>query len=378
MKDARVFLLMLAAATFAACDDDEGTGTGEGSGDGNGGDTSGVVTAVSPDVLIVNQGNEYSAIEGDFTTVAYSGYATKTGCFASVNGRSLGLTPNRACIHGDKIYTAVTSSNTIEVCSKNDFQSVTQIALAGNETITQPRDVVGQDGYVYVSLYSGHVCKIDTTDFSIVGTVAVGYYPEDMAIAGGKLYVPNSGYGYGTTVSEIDLASFTKTRDITVSVNPVKMETDAQGNVYLLCSGEYQAPSYNQVGAAVWRLDLDGGTDHVKVADATLMDIPEGTNTLYVVNSPYGSSDVTYASVDLTQADYTPVSLPLSADSPAAIAADPANGNIVLTSYTLEGGYASYTTPGYANLYDAEGTLLYTVETGIGPCAVYFFTEDAD
>ena len=371
MKHVRLFALMLAAVAFAACDDDEGATTGGG---GNGD-----VTPVSSGVLIVNQGNEYSALEGDFTTVDYAGgYAAVPGVFAAANGRSLGLTPNRSCIYGDKIYTAVTASNTIEVCRKGDFRSVAQIALAGNGTIAQPRDVVGQDGYVYVSLYSGHVCKIDTADFSIVGTVAVGSYPEDMAVAGGKLYVPNSGQGSGTTVSEIDLASFTRTRDITVPVNPAKMEADARGNVYLMCWGTYESvPPYSQVGAAVWRLDLNGGS-HVKVADATLMDIPEGTNTLYVVNSPYGVAGVTYASVDLTQSTYTPVSLPLSADFPVSIGADPVNGNIVLTSYNVEGGYASYTTPGYANIYDAAGTLLRKVETGIGPCAICFFTEHVD
>ena len=368
MKNVRLFALMLAAATFAACDDDEENTTGGPI----------ISTPVSSGILIVNQGNEASGSTGDFTTVDYAnGYAAVTGCFEAVNGRVLGNTPNRSCIHGGKIYTAVTTSNIIEVCRKSDFQSVTKIALAGNETLSQPRDVVGLDGYVYVSLYSGHVCKIDTANFSIVGTVAVGLYPEDMAIANGRLYVPNSNYGYGTTVSEIDLASFTKTRDITVPVNPVKMETDASGNVYLLCSGEYLPPAYNQVGAAVWRLDLSGG-NHVKVADATLMDIPAGTNTLYVVNSPYGATSMTYASVDLTQDTYTPVSLPLSADSPAGIAVDPVNGNIVLTSYNLEGGWASYTTPGYANIYDAAGTLLRKVETGIGPCAIYFFTEHVD
>ena len=385
MKNVRLFALMLAVLSFAACEEEEVT-TGGGGGDeitNGGGETGGNPAEpgepVSSGVLIVNQGNEASNPEGDFTTVDYAnGYAATTGRFWAVNGRSLGMTPNRSCIHGGKIYTAVTTSNIIEVCRKSDFQSVTKIALAGNETLSQPRDVVGLDGYVYVSLYSGHVCKIDTTDFSIVGTVAVGLYPEDMAIANGRLYVPNSNYGAGTTVSEIDLASFTKTRDITVPVNPVKMETDASGNVYLLCSGEYESvPPYSQVGAAVWRLDLSGG-NHVKVADATLMDIPAGTNTLYVVNSPYGATSVTYASVDLTQSTYTPVSLSLSADSPAGIAADPVNGNIVLTSYNLEGGWASYNTPGYANIYDAAGTLLRKVETGIGPCAIYFFTEHVD
>lgn len=379
MKSVKLLAMMLAAVAFAACEEDEEITSGGNNGGNNGGvndSTSVVVDPVSSGVLILNNGNQSATIEGDFTTVDYAaGFVAQSNLFASANERSLGMTPNRACIYGSKIYTAVTQSNTIEICAKNDFHSIKQIALAGDANLAQPRDVVGKDGYVYVSLYSGHVCKIDTMEFNIVGTVAVGSYPEEMTVAGNKLYVPNSGQGSGTTVSEIDLASFTKVRDITVPANPFKMRTDAEDNVYLLCLGSYVAPSYNQVGAAVHRLDLATG-NHVKVADATMMDIPQSTNKLYVVNSPYGSSTVSYASVDLTQTPYNVVSLPVSADAPAAIAADPVNGNIVLTSYNLgDNGFASYSAPGYANIYNAAGELQKKVDTGVGPCGIYFFTE---
>lgn len=374
MKSVKLLAMMLAAVAFTACEEDEEITSG---GNSNGGNDSipVVVSPVSSGILILNNGNQSSLIEGDFTTVDYAGgFVAQSNLFASANERSLGMTPNRACIYGSKIYTAVTQSNTIEICAKNDFHSIKQIALAGDANLAQPRDVVGKDGYVYVSLYSGHVCKIDTMEFNIVGTVAVGSYPEEMTVAGNKLYVPNSGQGSGTTVSEIDLASFTKVRDITVPANPFKMRTDAKGNVYLLCLGTYDA-SWNQIGAAVHRLDLATG-NHVKVTDATMMDIPQGTNKLYVVNSPYGASTVSYASVDLTQTPYSAVSLPFSVISPAAIAADPVNGNIVLTSYNLDdNGFAGYSIPGYANIYNAAGELQKKVDTGVGPCGVYFFTE---
>ncbi len=369
MKHLKLFVMALAAVSLAACDDEEEITNGGGT--GNGPDVE--ATPVSTGVLILNNGSQGAGIDGDFTTVDYNGFVAATGRFAGKNARSLGQTPNHSCIYGQKIYTAVTASNTIEICAKDDFTSVYQIALAGHATISQPRDVVGKDGYVYVSLYSGHVCKIDTADFRIVGTVAVGSYPEKMAVADNKLYVPNSDYGNGTTVSEIDLATFTKTRDITVPANPVQMEADARGNVYVLCSGTYDA-QWNQVGAAVHRLDLVNG-NHVKVADATMADIPEGTDKLYVVNAPYGAPTVSYAFVNLAETPYDVTALPLEADSPAAIAADPVNGYVVLTSYNMSGGFASYSTPGYAHIYNAAGDLLKKVDTGVGPCGIFFFTS---
>ncbi|MCD8318911.1 MAG: hypothetical protein LUC45_08830 [Paraprevotella sp.] len=372
MKNLKLWLMVCAAVAFTACDNDDDTPMpNEG---GNTQDSTAV--ASSTGFLIQNKGNESTGIDGDFSWVNYDDFTIQSGLFASANGRSLGQTPNNVCIYGSKIYTAVSTSNTIEICSKSNFKSIKQISFADNATLSQPRDVVGYGKYVYVSFYSGYVCKIDTASFEITGSVAVGEYPEKMAVANGKLYVPNSNYGTGTTVSEIDLSDFTKTRDITVPTNPVQMDADAQGNVYMLSSGTYDE-NWHQQNAAVYRLDLTGN-NHKKIADATMMDIPDGTNTLYVVNSPYGSTTVSYGTVALTggKDDYT--SLPLSADAPAAIAADPITGNIVLTSYNLVDGYASYTTPGYANIYSPTGNLLRKVEAGIDPSGIYFFTRKAD
>lgn len=381
MKNWKFYAMVLfAAAAFTACDDDDDeivenvTDETEETEDSTAVEEE--ATADSYGILIVNNGNQSSSIDGDFTTVDYSdNFAAYTGWFADVNERSLGLTSNAACIYGSQIYTAVTASNTIEICDKTTFESTCQISLDDDGTLSDPRDVVAYEGYVYVSLYSGHVCKIDTTDYSIVDYVEVGSYPEKMGIANGMLYVPNSGYGYGTSVSEIDLASFSATREITCPINPVQVKADANENVYILSSGEYDSSTWEQIGAGVYILDTDNETYEL-VTDATLMDIPAGTNTLYVVNAPYLGDYVSYGKVDLTDDAYELETLDISADSPAGIAVDPVYGYIVLSSYELgDYGYASYSTPGYANIYDSSCSLLTTIETGVGPCAIYFYAE---
>ena len=63
---------------------------------------------------------------------------------------------------------------------------------------------VGDKGYVYVSSYvapvqedinapKGAVFKVDTLSMQIVGSVEVGYQPEEMTVVGDRLYVANSG-----------------------------------------------------------------------------------------------------------------------------------------------------------------------------------------
>lgn len=368
MKNWKLYaMIIMAGAAFTACDDDEEITRPGGTI---------AIRNESSGVLILNNGNAESQIDGDFSVIEYFSNDCATGLFESANERTLGATPNRAIVYGSKIYAAVTGSNTIEIASRSDLKSVKQIQLAGNEEIDKPRDVIGKGAYVYVSLYSGHVARIDTATLSIDKTVAVGAYPEDMTIAGDYLYVPNSEYGMGTTVSQISLATFTKTKDITVPVNPVQTVSDARGNVYVRTSGWYDAEDgYKQKGAAVYKLDLNGG-EPVKVADATLISLPEGSNVLYAVNYPYGANEITYFKVNLAAEDgaYTPVPLSISADAPAAIGVDPVNGNIVLTSYELDKGYASYSTPGYANMYTNDGTFIKKFDVGVGPCNVSFFT----
>lgn len=375
MKSLKYLAMMMAVAGFVACDDDNEvvTNNGNGGNGDNGDNPPAVVEPVSNGFVVLNSGNQSKAIEGDFTLVNYAGgFSATNNVFAGANGRSLGITPNSACVYGSKVYVAVTKSNTIEVCERGTFKSLKRIELAADAVLADPRGVAADGGYVYVSLYSGHVCKIDTTNLNIVGSVEVGDKPELMAVSAGKLYVPNSGYGQGTTVSEIDLATFSKTRDITVPKNPVKLDTDARGNVYLLCSGYYDE-SWNQLGAAVHRLDLASG-NHVKVADATIMDIPDGTNTLYVCNYPYGAPAATYAKVDLMSGAQSALSI--TVDAPNALAVDPVTGYMVVLSYELVGGFASYSTPGYARIFNADGTQLKQVETGVGPLAVCFLTEN--
>lgn len=368
MKNWKIWAMMLmAGVAFTACDDDEEITA-------PGGTIR--ITNESSGVLILNNGNQGRQIDGDFSVIDYADGTIVNNIFSTTNGRSLGVTPNRSLIYGDKVYATVTESNTVEVAKRSNLSSLKQIRFANDETAGQPRALVGYGPYVYVSMFSGHVARIDTSTLTVDQYVAVGSYPEEMAVLNGKLYVPNSGYGSGTTATEVDLASFTKVRDIEVPVNPVEMLTDAQGNLYVRSSGWYdQADGWKQKDAAVFRLSLDGG-EPVKVADATLACIPEGSNVLYTVNYPYGATETTYSKINLNVPDdnYTGIALTIQADAPAAIGVDPVNGNIVLTSYSLVDGYPSYTTPGYANVYNSDGQLLNRYETGVGPCGISFFT----
>ena len=148
------------------------------------------------------------------------------------------------------------------------------VATARHEAtvyIPNCRYIVFQDGYAYVSSYAGpvnidptarlgYVAKVDTATMQIVDTCTVGYQPEEMVIAGNKLYVANSGGyrvpNYDRTVSVIDLTTFTEIKKIDVAINLHRLELDRYGNIYVSSRGDYyDTPSKTYV--------IDSRTDEV-------------------------------------------------------------------------------------------------------------------
>ncbi len=161
----------------------------------------------------------------------------------------LGDVGNDIKIYGSSLWMVVNMSNKVEVAD-----ALTAVSR-GHVDIPNCRFVAFHEGYAYVSSYVGEinkesvlggVFKVDTTSLQIVDKVTVGYQPEELTVVGGKLYVANSGgyqalqgKGYDNTVSVIDLATFTKERDIHVAPNLSLLRSDSHGRLWVASRGNY-------------------------------------------------------------------------------------------------------------------------------------------
>lgn len=163
--------------------------------------------------------------------------------FATKNSRGLGDLANDMIKYGSKIYIVVNGSSQIEVINANTGESEKQIPMFNGTSAKQPRYIVSYKNKVYVSSYDNTVTRIDTTTLNIDGSVIVGRNPEQLCVAGDKLYVTNSGGldfpNFDNTVSVIDLSTFTETTKITVGLNPTKIKADGNGNLFVVCNGNY-------------------------------------------------------------------------------------------------------------------------------------------
>ena len=327
----------------------------------------------------VNSGNQSSKIPSSITAFDYSsGVSTPAleDAFMKANGIALGDGARPAVIYGSKMYIPMTDSNIIWVVDPVTLKVIQTIKPTGDAN--SPREAVGADGKLFVSMFTGYVCRIDTATLTIDHTIKTGPNTEQMAVAGGKLYVANSdGYNWSNgyadgSISVIDLATLneTKIQDTSKILNPTDIASNGK-DVFVICKG-----NYGDIPATVKKIE---GSDVRYVADGTNMAI--NGDKLYVINAPYGmareqmSFDI-YNTSSLSK-EGTMISQTQGTESwvdyPACLAVDPVSGDIVIASQTVsDAGFAQYSEPCYANIYDRTGSFKKRIQCGVGTVGVTF------
>ena len=164
---------------------------------------------------------------------------------------SLGNVPNKIVLSEDYIWSVNSGDNAVQKISRATGATISNIHVGNG---TNPWDAILHEEYLYVTgLFSGKVYKIDTLSGSVVGNVIVGTAPEALHVIGNKLYVTNAGnyaQNYaGSSVSVIDLASFSVQTTIPVSSNPQYLASH-NGLLHVSCTGNWV-----DVGGAICIID---------------------------------------------------------------------------------------------------------------------------
>lgn len=293
--------------------------------------------------------------------------------------KELGDVGNYMEIYGSKLWAVVNCSNKVEVMRASDARRVGQV------DIPNCRYVVFHEGYAYVTSYAGpvqigaehaqlgYVAKIDTATLEQVGRVIVGYQPDGMAIADGKLYVANSGGymvpNYENTVSVIDLASFRETERVEIAINLHRIVCDRYGQLWITSRGDYYGtePSLTcydtRKRRITARLPLSVSSYYLH------------GDSLYYVSSQRNAetmrTEAEYGIVDVTKRER--VSQGFITDGtegeiklPYCVAVNPVSGEILVSDAR------NYVNPGRLHCYSREGKRLWSVRTGDIPAQIVF------
>ena len=344
--------------------------------------TSGRGTGVVKGFFLLNEGNMGS----NKASIDFFSYETgryMRNIYPSRNPeivKELGDVGNDIGIYGSKLYAVINCSHYVEVMDVSTAKHV------GSIDVLNCRYITFSGGRAYVSSYAGpvqidpdarpgKVVEVDTASLQVTREVVVGYQPEEMVVADGKLYVANSGGyrypDYDTTVSVIDLESFQVVKTIDVAINLHRMELDRYGRIYVSSRGDYY-----DVGADVYV--IDSRTDQVLGnLGVTASEMCLSGDSLYMTSVEWSyvtnSNTVAYTLYDVAREEV--VSRNFITDGtdkqiqvPYGMAVNPDTKEILVCDAK------DYVTPGTLYCFSPEGTLEWQVTTGDIPAHFAFTT----
>jgi YVTN family beta-propeller protein len=322
-------------------------------------------TSVQPVIPIPSAKGVYIVNEGVFqrsnSTLSYydlSSFQIYNDVFEAVNHRQLGDVGTGMIIRGSRGYIVVNNSDKIEILDLATNISVGTIAT-GSGTSPKRLAFVNDSLALVTNLYANSVGIIDIPHQRVAGTIAVGSNPDGITLAEGKAFVANSGFGFGNTVSVLDLTSATPSviATITVGVNPGGIHPGASGRIYVVCAGSYgdYSDPNDDTPCQLYLIDPIS----LKVADSVFigghafdMAISDVDGTGYV---PTADSVVR---VD-TRADRR-IGLFL-AGSYYSVGVEEVSGDVYLADPR------NYTTPGTIYVYSSTGQLRTSFDAGVVP-----------
>lgn len=289
--------------------------------------------------------------------------------------KELGDVGNDIAIYDGNLYTVINTSNKVEVMDAHTSKRIGQI------DIPNCRFIKFHDGYAYVTSYAGpviidpnyqqigYVAKINTTTLEQEARCLVGFQPDELEIAGGKIYVANSGgymgagstSGYERTVSVIDIATFEEEKRIDVAYNLECIKADKRGNLWVSSRGDYK-----DLPSRLFFIDKDKQqvTDTIAIAASNYW-IDDDLLYVYGTEFSHITQDwsITYSVVDtkthqVVKQQIITDGTDKQIEKPYGIMVDPETKDIYITDA------GNYVTPGIVYCFDKEGKKKWSVRAG--------------
>lgn len=283
--------------------------------------------------------------------------------FEVVNNRPLGNIVNSIEMHNDKAYIVVNNAAKVEVVNVADFVSTGSI-----ENLGIPRFFLGIDEHKgYLTDWSSGIKVIDLHTNSVTSTIATGGSgAEQMKLIGSEVFVANSGgYDKDSTVAVINTSNNTVGSIITVGHNPKALSVDANGKLWVLCSGilDWVNPANDTPGKLV-RVNPTTKTIELTITFASASDHPTALVTNEAKNKLYYTLNGGVYEFDINATSLT---------SPALINRSFYNIGIDPVSNYLFGTDAlDFVQNGYVLRYTLSGTLVDSFQVGVIPGNFYF------
>jgi YVTN family beta-propeller protein len=327
-------------------------------------------------VFVANVG-QFGHANGDITYYNPSSGVIGDNIYHNVNGSFAGDAVQSIAVDGDNGYIVASASNTVEIVNANTFKLSSTFT---NPLLINPRYLAVINGKAYVStwgsydanysLTKSYVLVFDTKSKLLVDTIGTDLGAENVLYNGKYLFVSKDNYSGSTTVSVIDPSSDKQIKKINLPSNPSGLVVDANSKLWVITNGtgSYDV-DYNYIGnndGALYRINPSTFNIEQTVAlnanpGNQLTASPDKKTLYYAVgNAVYKISiDATTAPANAFINDSNIVSL-------SALGVNPKSSEIYV------GDAPSFTSPGKAHIYNADGSLKTQITTGIDPIQFIF------
>lgn len=311
--------------------------------------------------FITNEG-PFSDGTGTISFVNDDG-AVSNDVFQTENdGEVLGSILQSMNIIDDNAYFVMNNAKKIEVANRKDLKSNGTI-----EGLKQPRYMisVGNDR-AYVSQWGAtgsesKIAVLDLTNNTVESEIDLGQSgAENMTLKDGKVYVVNSGgYGRDSTLSIINIADGTF-ESIFISDNPVDVELDKNGAVWVIAKGYNDwSNSENNTNGGLFKIENNEIVASFELPNgASHLEINKTGDKLYYIASggvyAFGISDTEVSTTPLIDKSFYSLGVNKSNDH---IFGSDAN---------------DYKNAGSIYEYDSNGNDVGTFQVGIIPGGFYF------
>jgi len=180
-------------------------------------------------ILVGNEGNfQY----GNATLSAYNKYTNEisNNIYQSINQEPIGDVLHSITHINHQIYLVVNNSGKIIVIDDESFEKIYEI-----NNLISPRKIIKVDNskFYITDIYSNTISIYDHYNQS-TSYISVSGWCEDMVMQNGKVFVGNI---TNNLVYVINSSNNSIIDSISVGTNPVSMQEDARGNLWVLSQG---------------------------------------------------------------------------------------------------------------------------------------------
>ena len=314
-------------------------------------------------IFVLNEGGAGSN-NSDVSFISNAG-VLQNNIFGTANASAnMGDTGQSIGFNGDLAYVVLNISNEIRVVNAETFELETTISNG----LTNPRYIAFADGKAYVTCWGNaalatddYVAVIDLDTNEVASTIPLAEGVERILKVGNKLYVAHQGgYGFGNTVSVIDIAS-EAVSTITVGDVPNSL-FESNGTLYVLCGG---IPSWSSD-------ESDGRLVTINLSDNTILNEIDFVGK-HPSNFELNDGFIYYTNdTEIYKMPVVDTELPTEAlFSIGAAGSYGVYAMDIIDNKIYVGDALDYVSPGKAYVYSTDGNLLDEFTVGTSPNGFY-------